>query len=183
MREQQLSGEDRRLLLRLAREAIAAHLRGSPAPQDETPTALDVRAGVFVTVKLHGQLRGCIGIPEPSQPLRQVVQHCAVAAAFEDPRFSALRLDELPSTTLEISVLSNFQTVTDPGDIAVGRHGLIIERGPCRGLLLPQVAVEHRWTVAQFLEHTCRKAGLPRDAWRYGATLETFEAEVFGDAT
>ena len=182
MREGTLSEEDRRALLALARETIAAHLGRSSAPQGETRTPLDARAGVFVTVKVQGELRGCIGIPEPSQPLAQVVQHCAVAAAFEDPRFPALRVDELPSTTLEISVLSNFQSVTDPGEIAVGRHGLIIERGSHRGLLLPQVAVEHGWTVEQFLEHTCRKAGLPRDAWRYGATLETFEAEVFGES-
>ncbi len=134
-----------------------------------------------MTVKVHGQLRGCIGILESHQPLRDVVQHCAVAAAFEDPRFSALRVDELPATTLEISVLSNFRTITDPAEIAVGQQGLVVERGPHRGLLLPQVAVEHGWTVEEFLEHTCRKAGLPRDAWRSGTTVEAFDAEVFGE--
>ena len=176
-----LSADDRRALLQLAREAIAARLHGAAAPHDEARPTLEVPAGVFVTVKVHGQLRGCIGIPEPRQSLRDVVQHCAVAAAFEDPRFAGLRVDELTATTLEISVLSNFRTITDAAEIVIGRHGLVIERGSHRGLLLPQVAVEHGWSVDQFLEHTCRKAGLPRDAWRYGATVEAFEAEVFGD--
>ena len=170
-RRPELSSDDRLALLVLARETIAAHLRGSASPKAAARPTLDVPAGVFVTVKVHGQLRGCIGILEPHhQPLRDVVQHCAVAAAFEDPRFSALRVDELPATTLEISVLSNFRTITDPAEIAVGQHGLVVERGPHRGLLLPQVAVEHGWTVEQFLEHTCRKAGLPRDAWQDGAS-------------
>jgi len=177
-----LSADDRQALLVLARETIAAHLRGAVRPKEAPRSTLDVPAGVFVTVKVHGHLRGCIGILEPHhQSLRDVVQHCAVAAAFEDPRFSALRADELPATTLEVSVLSNFRTISDPAEIAVGQHGLIVERGPNRGLLLPQVAVEHGWTVEQFLEHTCRKAGLPGDAWRSGATVEAFEAQVFGE--
>jgi AmmeMemoRadiSam system protein A len=178
---ERLSAENRQSLLTLARESISAHLRGAAAPRGAASPALDVPAGVFVTVKVHGQLRGCIGIPEANQSLRDVVQHCARAAAFEDPRFSPLRADEFASTTVEISVLSNFHGVTDPAQIVVGRHGLVIEKGMHRGLLLPQVAVEHEWTVEQFLEHTCRKAGLPRDAWRTGATVEAFEAEVFGD--
>jgi AmmeMemoRadiSam system protein A len=177
-----LSADDRLALLVLAREAIAARLRGAASPTAAARPGLDVPAGVFVTVKIHGQLRGCIGILEPhQQSLRDVVQHCAVAAAFEDPRFSALRLDELPATTLEISVLSNFRRIGDPAEIAVGQHGLVVERGPHRGLLLPQVAVEHGWTVEQFLEHTCRKAGLPGYAWRYGSTVDVFEADAFSE--
>lgn len=182
MLERRLDADDRRALLMLARETIAAHLRRSAAPLGAPRPTLDVPAGVFVTLKVHGQLRGCIGILEPHQSLRHVVQQCAVAAAFEDPRFSALRADELPSATLEISVLSNFRTMTDPAEIIVGRHGLVVERGSHRGLLLPQVAIEHGWTVDQFLEHTCRKAGLRKDAWRCGATVEAFEADVFGEA-
>jgi AmmeMemoRadiSam system protein A len=176
-----LSAETRESLLVLARGSIAARLHGSAAPDGPASPALDVPAGVFVTVKVDGQLRGCIGIPEPNQSLRSVVQHCALAAAFEDPRFLPLQANELSSTTLEVSVLSNFHPVTEPAEIVVGRHGLVVERGPHRGLLLPQVAVEHGWTVEQFLEYTCRKAGLPRDAWRNGATVVAFEAEVFGD--
>ena len=138
--------------------------------------------GAFVT--LHspgGDLRGCIGTILPTGPLDETVCRMAVAAAVEDPRFDPVTPGELPSLSIEISAL----TVPEPAhvdQIVVGRHGLIVTRGRRKGLLLPQVAPEWGWNRLQFLDHTCRKAGLPAGAWREEGTLvEWFEAEVWGE--
>jgi AmmeMemoRadiSam system protein A len=134
-----------------------------------------------VTIKINGQLRGCIGYPEPEMPLVAVIDHCAVSAAISDPRFPPIGLDEWSRTDIEISVLGPIERVADIAEVTVGRHGLIAEAGRRRGLLLPQVASERNWTATEFAAQTCLKAGLPRDAWRGGATLFRFEAEVFGE--
>jgi AmmeMemoRadiSam system protein A len=138
-------------------------------------------AGVFVTIRTDTELRGCIGSLDPTRPLPDLVAHCAVAASFEDPRFPPLTEPELVLISLEISVLTPPELVLDPLQIEVGRHGLIVEHGRRRGLLLPQVPLEWNWDRETFLAETCLKAGLPPDAWQSAATLLRFEAEVFGE--
>jgi AmmeMemoRadiSam system protein A len=137
----------------------------------------------FVTWKRGGQLRGCIGSIEPVRPLWSDVEANAVHALLRDPRFPPAAPEELPRCRVEISVLSPFVPVADPlREVEIGVHGLLVERGPSRGLLLPQVAVEWGWDVRQFLGHACRKAGLPENAWRDGRTVvSTFSADVFGE--
>jgi AmmeMemoRadiSam system protein A len=174
---------DRQLLLRLAREAIAAHVnRQSQCAISNLPSAILAKpAGVFVTIHTGGDLRVCIGHIEPIEPIGVVVPRCAVAACSTDPRFAPITPDELDAIDIEISLLGPLEAIAGPQDISVGRHGLVVERGWQRGLLLPQVATEWRWDAEAFLAHTCRKAGLPRDAWQKGANLWKFEAEVFGE--
>jgi AmmeMemoRadiSam system protein A len=139
----------------------------------------------FVTWKSRGRLRGCIGSIEPVRALFEDVEANAVHALLRDPRFPRATAAELPHLHLEISVLTPFAPEPDPlRRVAIGRHGLLVEKGPCRGLLLPQVPVEWGWDVETFLHHACEKAGLPGGAWRDRAaapTISTFEAEVFGE--
>ena len=135
-----------------------------------------------MTLRIDGHLRGCIGYPEPDLPLRVVVDRCAVSAALSDPRFPPLSEAEWPKVDLELSVLGPIDRVTDMSEVVVGRHGLVVEFGRSRGLLLPQVALEWKWDAFEFAAQTCIKAGLPRDAYQKGATLFKFEAEVFGES-
>ena len=180
-----LDDDSRRALLRRARAAIASTIgvdmiEGAEADPVTCPPPACC-AGAFVTLRVRGELRGCIGYPDPDKRLVEVVEHCAVSAAVSDPRFPAVSVAEWPLIDLEISVLGPIEPVGDLAEIEIGRHGLIVERGSRRGLLLPQVAIEWRWNREEFAAHTCAKAGLPKDAWRSGATLFKFEAEVFGD--
>jgi AmmeMemoRadiSam system protein A len=177
-----LSLEDRRRLLEEARAAAADALAGRPHPIVAPEGVFALRAGVFVSFHLDGALRGCIGHPDGNQTLATVVPQCAVAAATGDPRFDPVSDAELDRCVIELSVLGPISEVRDPADIVVGRHGLIAEQGWRRGLLLPQVAVEYGWDREAFLARTCGKAGLPADAWKRGATISSFEAEVFDDA-
>jgi AmmeMemoRadiSam system protein A len=174
--------KDRAQLLTIARDAITAHVTGQSEGLEVAALA-DRRAGVFVTIHCRGDLRGCIGRLEADMPLPRSVARCAVAACSEDPRFPAVDSSELPYVTLEISVLGPMERADGPADFEVGRHGLMIEKGSRRGLLLPQVAVEWRWDATTFLAETCRKAGLAADGWQRGATIWKFEAEVFGEET
>lgn len=176
-----LTGDDRRELLRTAREAIRHRLAGGTAAAPPRLANPELRAGAFVTVSMSGELRGCIGHPGDDRLLAEVVPECAVSAATEDPRFPPLTLGELAAVHLEISVLGPITEVRNFGDIEVGRHGLIAEQGFRRGLLLPQVASDRGWGLDTFLSHTCLKAGLRADAWKSGATIHKFEAEVFGE--
>jgi uncharacterized protein len=173
---------DRRLLLRLARDTIAAHVERRPTPAPPLEGVLAQRAGAFVTIHAHGELRGCIGHIEPDQPLGLVILRCAVGACSADPRFPAVSAAELPSIEIELSLLGPLEPASGPEAIEIGRHGLVVENGWRRGLLLPQVAVEWQWNAEVFLVHTCQKAGLPSDAWKRDARLWRFEAEVFGEA-
>jgi uncharacterized protein len=174
------SEDDRRLLLRIAREAIVAHVTGATASLP--PAELLTQPGAaFVTIHKRGELRGCIGHIEANEPLGRVIPRCAVAACSLDPRFPALAADELPNIDLELSLLAPLEPIAGPADVEIGRHGLVVEKGSRRGLLLPQVAVEWKWDAATFLAHTCHKAGLPRDAWQEGAKMWRFEAEVFAE--
>ena len=171
-------------LLALARSAVQSVAEGRPLPgAGPLPGRLAEPGGVFVTVRVAGHLRGCIGVVEAGEPLGAAVRHCAVAAASEDPRFPPIRPDDLPGLAVEISVLDEPREVRDPEEIVPGRHGLIVTLGSRRGLLLPQVATEHAWGREEFLEQTCRKAGLAPDAWRRGARVEVFTAQVLADPT
>ena len=175
----QLSEDDKKLLLKIAREAIEAHLddrRYSPVSSEGT----DRRAGAFVTLTLDGDLRGCIGQIRARSPLYQVVAEMAQAAASEDPRFEPLMKEEFERIHIEISVLSPLEIVRKPSDIRVGRDGLMIKVDIHSGLLLPQVATEQGWDVIQFLEQTCLKAGLPKNSYKdKSAEIYKFSAEVF----
>jgi AmmeMemoRadiSam system protein A len=171
--------DDRRSLLKLGRDSIAARLAGQSLPAVPPDNRL---GGAFVTVHLRGDLRGCIGYPEADQRLAEVVRRCAVSAAFEDPRFPPLSSVEFPEIQLEISALGAITPLRDHTEIQIGRHGIVIRQGYSRGLLLPQVAVEWGFAPEEFLAQVCAKAGLPRDAWKTGAELYCFEAEVFSEA-
>lgn len=176
-----LGEEDQRKLLRLAREALEEAVRQGALSEIAPPGGrLGEPCGAFVTLKKRGRLRGCIGYVEPCKPLFQTVRECAVSAALHDPRFDPVSPEELSQLGIEISVLSLIVD-TPPGQVEIGRHGLLISQGPLRGLLLPQVAVEWKWDRERFLEETCLKAGLDADAWKQGARVQTFVAQVFGE--
>jgi AmmeMemoRadiSam system protein A len=136
--------------------------------------------GAFVTITKKGSLRGCIGHIKGVKPLYKSVEEMAAAAAFQDPRFPPVTKKELKDLDIEISVLTPFEQISDVSEIEVGKHGLYIERGFYSGLLLPQVATEYNWDRDTFLEHTCRKAGLPPDAWKDKETrIYIFSADIF----
>lgn len=176
-----LNQQQRKTLLRAAREAVEAAAKNLPyTPQFDDPV-LQQPGAAFVTLKNRGDLRGCIGTIEPKEPLIHSVAKMARAAAREDFRFPPVQLAELPQLSIDISVLGPPQRVADVNEIEVGTHGLIIQQGNQRGLLLPQVPVEWGWHREEFLEHTCLKAGLPKDSWRRGAEIFAFTAEVFGE--
>jgi AmmeMemoRadiSam system protein A len=177
----ELTPDDGRRLLELARRAIEAKLGGRALEGAPTEGALGEARGAFVTLRRRedGELRGCIGFTEPTYPLVETVARAAAAAATSDGRFEPVALAELPRLTLDISVLGPLQPIA-PADVRVGTHGLLIRFGGQAGLLLPQVAVEQGWDARTLLEQTCRKAGLPPGSWRQpGAELLAFTATVF----
>ena len=177
-----LDGAARAELLGIARQAIEGTVRDGRAPAAKSQNAaLQTPQGAFVTITIGGELRGCIGTFREDTPLYRTVAQMAVAAAREDPRFPALTAAELPKIHLEISALTPMKPVNDVREIEVGRHGLYITKGFNAGVLLPQVATEYGWDRTTFLEQTCRKAGLPKNAWQEGAKILSFEAEVFGE--
>lgn len=179
--EAYLDASQRRELLGIARRALDRYLGDGKVPSEESARGKLTAAGAaFVTLTKNGRLRGCIGYTEAVAPLFKVVQECAVAAATEDPRFPPVSMNELPSLRIEISVLTPLVPIRAE-EVEVGRHGLMVEQGRMRGLLLPQVPVEFGWDRETFLDQTCVKAGLPPSAWRHGATLRAFTAEVFGE--
>jgi len=171
-------------LLALARQSIGDALEGREVTRYESPSGImSEKRGAFVTLNRDGRLRGCIGLIETDQPLCDTVARMARAAAFKDPRFPPLEKDELPLVVIEISVLTVPILVDDTDDIEVGRDGLIVERGPARGLLLPQVPGEWGWDRDEFLDQTCAKAGLEPSAWREPDTrVLRFSADVVREA-
>lgn len=182
-----LSKDEQRFLLELAREAIAAALALRPLDLEAVPARLPTDrlrepGGAFVSLHCAGRLRGCVGYPTPRKSIYETVAEGALAAAFQDPRFAPLRAEELPTLDIEISLLSPLFPI-QPEEVQPGTHGLLVSQGWQRGLLLPQVAREHGWSREQFLEETCAKAGLERDAWKKATVrLEAFTAFVFSDA-
>jgi len=178
--DSEYSQDERTLLLRLAHDSILSALEQREIPLDPPTEHLAQPRGVFTSLHLDGQLRGCVGYVLPVSSVYRAVAETARAAAFEDTRFYPVTRDEASALVIELSILSPPQPV-QPEAIEVGRHGLLIGMAGHRGLLLPQVPVEHHWDRVTFLEQTCRKAGLPLNAWQQGATIEAFTAEVFGD--
>jgi AmmeMemoRadiSam system protein A len=174
------SEDERRLLLNLAREAICAALEKRQLDLMPPSEHLSEHRGAFTTLHIGSELRGCVGYVFPQYSVFRTVAETAVAAAFDDPRFAPLERGEYPKLEYEISVLSPVLPL-DAEDVEVGKHGLVITYGSRRGLLLPQVPVEHGWDREKFLEQTCIKAGLPADAWEHGAKVEAFTAEIFSD--
>ena len=201
----EFSHEERTQLLSLAHDSILSALQNREICLDPpTPHFAEPR-GAFTSLYLrhglHGkdrqekdhqekdrqekglqekELRGCVGYVLPSCPLYRAVAETARAAAFDDNRFPPVTIEEALALEIELSILSLARPI-QADEIEVGRHGLLISGHGRRGLLLPQVPVEHEWDRLTFLEQTCRKAGLPLDAWKQGATIEAFTAEVFGE--
>jgi AmmeMemoRadiSam system protein A len=176
----EFSPDERALLLGLAHDSVVSALEKHEIPLDPPSAHLSEPRGVFTSLYLRGELRGCVGFVLPKESVWRAVVETARAAAFEDTRFYPVTLPEAQALEIELSILSPPQTIS-PDAIEIGRHGLLITMGAHRGLLLPQVPVEHHWDRVTFLEQTCRKAGLPLDAWKHGATIEAFTAEIFGD--
>jgi len=172
------------MLLGIARSAVRAHLEHRPPPGYAPETATERLVGpgaAFVTLRVDGELRGCIGTTRFERPLREVVSELAVAAATQDRRFDAISPEEIESLKVSISVLTPLERA-DTSQIEIGRHGLVVRARGHSGLLLPQVAAEHGWDAQVFLAETSRKAGLPTDAWREpGAQVFWFEAERFSE--
>lgn len=172
--------QERTQLLQLAHDAIEFALAGKSISA-ESPTAhLAEPRGAFTTLHIEGKLRGCVGYVVPLYPLYRTIAETAVASAFQDDRFPPVTRAEAPLLQIEISILSPLKPIT-PEEIVIGKHGLVVNRGSYRGLLLPQVPLEWGWDRDTFISQTCRKAGLPSDAWKMGATLEAFSAEVFSE--
>lgn len=183
-----LSDSEQRTLLHLAREAVRAALAGSSYELPPATENLLSRRGVFVTLHRHGELRGCLGRFEPEEiSLMDLVATMAQESALHDTRFVPVSPDEIAEIDIEISVLTPMRRVCDPDEVEVGRHGIYIAGqsptgGRRHGTLLPQVATEQGWDRLTFLESTCRKAGLPLDAWKHEETeVYVYEAQVFGE--
>jgi len=177
---QEFSQEERELLLRLAHDSIASALEHREISFDSPSLHLSEPRGVFTSLYKDDQLRGCVGYVLPACPLFRAVGETARAAAFDDNRFPPVGQDELSHLQVELSILTPPKPIP-PDEVEIGRHGLLVTYQGRRGLLLPQVPVEHEWDRITFLEQTCRKAGLPLDAWKQGATLHAFTAEIFGE--
>jgi len=177
-----LSEDDRRAVLQLAREAVTEAVVHRRLPERIPKEGVFAeRRGVFVTLHVRGRLQGCIGVTDPSEHLGDAIVRCAASAAVEDPRFTPMNKTQLEDLSVEISLLSPLEPI-DPEKIEIGRDGLLVALHAQRGLLLPQVAVEHHLSREQFLEETCRKAGLRREAWQDPeAHIFGFTCEVFSD--
>lgn len=187
-----LTQKDGDVLVKTARKVVVEYLKTGKQPELEKQFQADFsfNSGVFVTLNSTLGLRGCIGYPLPEKKLYNALEDAAVAAATEDPRFPPVKPDELESITFEVTVLTPPKKimVNKPDEylsrIKVGRDGLIVRNGFNSGLLLPQVPVEYNWNEREFLEHTCEKAGLPKDYWKKQDTeVQKFEGIVFKEET
>ena len=174
--------EDERARLRQIAWAVIEHRIDNkrPPPLEAATERLKEKRGAFVTVHKGGQLRGCIGNIRGREPLYQTVARMAEEAAFNDPRFPPLSKEELDDIDIEISALTPLKQIKRLEEITVGKDGIYVEKGFFSGLLLPQVATEHGWDRQTFLEQTCFKAGLHKDAWKEKDTkIYVFSADVF----
>ena len=178
-----LNNQERKFLIQLARDVIKNIADGKK--MNNPPffsEKLKQKYGVFVSLHKNKELRGCIGYIEGIQSLQTAVFEMAESAAFNDPRFEPVSIEEVPELEIEISVLSPLKEIKDIKEIKTGIHGIVIEKGFCKGLLLPQVATEYNWDAETFLNHTCMKAGLPQDAWKGKETkIFIFSAEIFSE--
>jgi len=176
-----LTEDEKQKLREIARTVIEHRVRNRPVPRFEIDAEkLKEKRGAFVTLHKGGQLRGCIGNIRGRQALHETVAEMAEEAAFHDPRFRPLSKEELKDLDIEISALTPLRQIEDVEEIDVGKHGIYIEKGFSSGLLLPQVATEYGWDRETFLEQTCYKAGLPRDAWKGKDTkIHIFSADIF----
>ena len=177
-----LDEKQQNFLLALARQAIGHYLHtGKTLEVKPEDRVLGEKRGAFVTLKANDELRGCIGYHLPLKSLYETIIEVAIYAATQDYRFPPLTEDELKETRIEISVLSLPQPVQDVKEIKVGTHGIIVSKGINKGLLLPQVPVEHNWDLKTYLSHGCLKAGLDEDEWKKGTRIEIFTAQVFSE--
>jgi len=177
-----LARADREYLLRLARGTVEQYLLTGtvPLPRTDSPV-LWRQQGAFVTLNKHGRLRGCIGHMAEDTPVVLTVPRMALQAALRDTRFAPVQPDEIPALEVEISVLTPFVQVSGPGEILVGRDGVVLEKGGRRAVYLPQVAPEQGWDRDEMLGHLCQKAGMTTECWQHNAKLFTFQAEVFAE--
>jgi len=178
-----LNDEEKKFLLKLARTTIRTFLDKGKKPETEYfSDVLKKESGVFVTLHLDGDLRGCIGYVKGFKPLQDAVIEMAISAAFNDPRFAPVSADEFDYLEIEISVLTPLTKITDISEIQIGQDGLLVKQSPYEGLLLPQVATEQNWDLETFLSQTCRKAGLPKSAWQDPETeIFKFSAIIFNE--
>jgi len=179
--ETNLSDDEKETLHNIALTAIKEKLGNeSPSKPESNTNTLKEKRGAFVSLHKHGQLRGCIGYVHGVKPLAEAINDMAIAAAFQDPRFPPLKENELTDLDIEISVLTPMKQVSDISEIKIGKHGLMMIKGPYSGLLLPQVASQYNWDRQTFLSETCRKAGMSTDAWGDDDTeIYIFSADIF----
>lgn len=182
MEPDKLTPEEKENLLKLARASIEKRLLGETKIEVKTDFPIfNEKRAAFVTLHIHGNLRGCIGQIIATNKLVDTIREMAVSAAFGDPRFPALTKKEYSEIDVEISVLTPIQEIESWKEVKIGVHGIIISKGYYKGLLLPQVATEYGWDSETFISHGCMKAGLPRDEYKRGIKLEIFAANVFGE--
>ena len=188
MKDSNISDEDGQILVKTARSIVTEYLKINTKPnlEKQIQENYSFNSGVFVTLNNPSGLRGCIGYPFPDKKLYNALKDAAIAAATEDPRFSPVKSEELGTITFEITILTPPKKITVnnpeeyPSKIKIGRDGLIVRNGFYSGLLLPQVPVEYNWNEKEFLEHTCEKAGLPKNCWKESQTeIKRFEGIVF----
>jgi AmmeMemoRadiSam system protein B/AmmeMemoRadiSam system protein A len=176
-----INAEEKKILFEIARSSVSSRLNGTKNPEpdlNKIPEKLKMNYGVFVTLKINGNLRGCIGRFVSSDPLYELVAASAISSAFEDPRFPALSKEEYPKTQFEITVLGPMKRISSPDEIILGKHGIYIKKDFRAGTMLPQVAIEQGWNVEQFLGYTSRdKAGIGWDGWK-NAELYVYEGVV-----
>lgn len=177
-----LTAAEQETIFAIARDTLQWCVQGQSrkfdmAPYQITPKLKTILA-TFVTLKIAGELRGCIGSLEAREPLYLSVHGNAVNAAMHDPRFSPLQAEELPAVQIQVSVLSPLTDIAGPDEFRLGRHGIILSKGGRRAVFLPEVAVEQKWTREETLTYLSRKAGLPPDAWKQGAAFQVFESVV-----
>ncbi|MCU0631720.1 MAG: TIGR00296 family protein [Methanolinea sp.] len=182
-----LTPEEGMIAVQLARSVLEHTIGGKADSGPLLPPIFREKRGVFVTLTMQGDLRGCIGFPHPHLPLERAIREAVYAAAREDPRFPPVQPRELPALRIEVTVLTipeqmNVAPGERPGAVQVGRHGLIVRGYGRSGLLLPQVPVEWKWGSREFLDHTCIKAGLPPGCWKEERVeVYTFEGQIFSE--
>lgn len=183
-----LTINDGSVIIKTTRMIVTEYLKkgSKPTLEKEFVNNFSFKSGVFVTLNNSLGLRGCIGYPLPDRPFYNALEDAAIAAATKDTRFSPVKDLEINSITFEVTILTTPKKiiVDDPQEylskIKVGRDGLIVKNGLYSGLLLPQVSIEHRWNEEEFLEHTCEKAGLPKNYWKNPDTeIQKFEGIIF----